>query len=93
MFAAILALSLAVTPAVCLAPCSVKATVRIPPSPHNLRWRLVLDGPQWQASERAVEAPTVEVWYRGLGAGEYVLTLTLYRWRDVQRVVRIVQVV
>lgn len=84
---------------VCMAPCDVRADVRIEPHPLNRWWIIQIDGPMFVSGMHQLDgeqsAPTqAPVWFKGLPAGEYELVVAVYRnqktseaGRDVRKVI------
>jgi len=77
-------IELRVVPTVCLAPCSVRASVRIEPHTLNRWWVIQVDGPmsfggmrQLDGDAAAITQP--DVWFVDLPAGEYEIVAVVYR--------------
>lgn len=77
-------IELSVTPHYCLAPCDVRAIVRVDPHPLNRWFILQLDGEMFQGEQRELHgeqsAATQEpIWFKALPAGEYRIVAVVYR--------------
>jgi hypothetical protein len=84
-------------PAMCMAPCDMRASIRIEPNEQNRWWVLVLDGPMYRESWTQLEgdhAPITQpdVWFKHLPPGDYDVIAIIYRqaakseaWRETKR--------
>lgn len=83
MLGLLAAIVISITPQVCLAPCDIKVTARIEANPANNLLQMELEGPRYsQVSEIPLgenHRKTVEIWYRRVLGGNYVITARLIR--------------
>lgn len=75
-------ITLAISPSVCLSPCSIKVDVVITPNPDN-RWIVVIvDGPVYHSSYLELEGEKApkrfNLTYTNLSEGSYDVRATLY---------------
>lgn len=90
-------IELKISPTVCLAPCSIRAIVRIEPHELNRWYVLQIDGAMFVSGMRQLEGadspPTQDaVWFKGLPPGEYTVTAVVYRTAEAGRVTQTVLV-
>jgi hypothetical protein len=87
-------ISLRYTPAICLAPCTVRADITIPRHADNRAWVIQLDGSLFRSSMTPLDgehAPITQpaIWFNNLPPGDYDLTVVLYRVHgEVSRITR-----
>lgn len=72
-----------VTPRICVAPCTVRFSVKVTPAPQNAQLRVQLDGGMTYYSEIALSpnGPTLfPLTYKALPAGEYTILAELVQY-------------